>query len=942
MKLRRLPISLLTGWLLAAMAVTPADAARLKEEDTIKSLESKDVQLRPGKAILGSSDLARESYRAFLDLVSDDPELRAEAMRRLGDLELEATEAEQLAENIDTLDDTGFNNAVGLYQQLLEAYPDYRRNDTVLYQLARAYEIGGRTDAALEILDEIVVNYADTLLIDEVQFRRGEMLFLRKRYGEAEVAYQEVVNYGDLSRFYQQSLYKLGWSQFKLASHEQSLTPFIELLDRKVGDIEIESGEQRLQELKRADRELVEDTFRVLSISFSYLDGADSIRSFLASRGHPHYSFVIYQNLGDLYLEKERFQDAAQAYESFVAFDPYHVKAPLLQVEVIEAYRQGGFPSLVLEGKKDFVGRYGMDGDFWIRNPRHENTEVAAHLKANLTDLAKYYHAAAQKGARKSDYQEAANWYRKYLAYFPGETDSANTNFLLAEVLFESEDFAAATVEYQRTAYDYVAHDKSAEAGYATILAYREHEKLLEGAAKDEWHAQYLDSGLKFADTYPEHPQSGAVLTTVAEDLFQQDQFDLAIAVGQAVIAKQPPVSAALARTAWTVVAHAQFELANFAAAETAYYSLRVATRADDAQAAQEIKDRIASSIYKQGEQARDAGDLETAVTHFTRLGIAVPDADIRATAEYDAAAALINLQAWDRASGVLEKFRRDYPDSEFADDITQKLAVSYLESGMAAQAAAEFERIADAESSSAEMRREALWKASELYQQTGTLGSEQRVLRNIIVRYPNPLTESIEARFRLLEIARVVGNEEQRIALLEELVNVDATAGTQRTDRTRFLAAKATLELADPVRRRFAVVRLTQPLASSLKLKKSLMEEVIAAYTGAANYGVAEVTTAATFRLGEVYEQFSSDLLASDRPADLSADALEQYEILLEEQVFPFEEKAIDLYKANANRAPDGVYDEWVQKSFERLAGLMPARYAKKERSENVVTALF
>ena len=119
-------------------------------------------------------------------------------------------------------------------------------------------------------------------------------------------------------------------------------------------------------------------------------------------------------------------------------------------------------------------------------------------------------------------------------------------------------------------------------------------------------------------------------------------------------------------------------------------------------------------------------------------------------------------------------------------------------------------------------------------------------------------------------------------------------------------------------------------------------MEEVIAAYTDAANYGVAEVTTAATFRLGEVYEQFSADLLDSDRPTNLNADALDQYEILLEEQVFPFEEKAIDLYKANTNRAVDGVYDEWVQKSFERLAGLMPARYAKQERSENVVTALF
>ncbi|MCH9696087.1 MAG: tetratricopeptide repeat protein [Gammaproteobacteria bacterium] len=933
---------LLTVMLLSCTLAVPAHAAREKEAATIKSLEDKEVKVRPGKVILDSSDLARDNYRAFLDLVSDDPELRAEAMRRLGDLELEATEADQLVDNIESLDNVGFDNAVTLYQQLLESYPDYRRNDTVLYQLARAYETGGRTDDSLEILDELVAKFPDTLLIDEVQFRRGEMLFLRKRYNEAELAYQVVVQYGEESRFYEQSLYKLGWSQFKLAWHEESLEPFFTLLDRKIGDIEIKEGDERLTSLKRAERELVEDTFRVLSISFSYIDGANSIDSFLAGRNNPHYSYVIYRNLGDLYLEQQRFQDAAETYEAFVVHDQFHPKAPLLQVEVIEAYKQGGFPSLVLEGKKDFVVRYGMDGEFWVRNPREENTEVAAHLKANLTDLAQYYHAEAQKDGEKSDYQEAANWYRKYLAYFPGEADSANTNFLLAEILFESEDFGAATEEYERTAYDYPAHDKSAEAGYAAILAYREHELTLQGSLKDEWHARYLDSGLKFADMYPQHPESGAVLTTVAEDLFEQNQFDLAIGVGQAVVAKQPPVKPELARTAWTVIAHSQFDLSNFEAAEAAYFSLRSFTPADDVAANQEIKDRIASSIYKQGEMARDMGDLELAVSNFTRLGQVVPDSDIRATAEYDAAAALINMQAWDRASGVLEKFRTDYPDSEFADDVTQKLAVTYLESGQGAEAAAEFERIADADSSSDDVRREALWKASELYKDSASIGSEQRVLNNILARYPNPLVESIEARFRLLEIARQQGDEAEVLTRLNELVRVDATAGAQRSDRTRFLAAKASLELAEPVRRRFEVVKLTQPLADSLKLKKDLMEDVIESYTGAAEYGVAEVTTAATFRLGEVYEQFSADLMESDRPTNLEADALEQYEILLEEQAFPFEEKAIDLYTANTGRAPDGVYDEWVRKSFERLARLMPARYAKEERSEDVVTTLY
>ncbi len=925
-------------------AATPADARKkVKKRDTIGSLEGQSVEIRPGNVIVNSSDLARDNYRAFLDLVSDDPILRAEAMRRLGDLELEVTEAEQLSENIDALGMETFSNAVDLYRQLLEAYPDYRRNDTVLYQLARAYEAGGLTDEALVTLNELVGRYPDTLLIDEVQFRRGEMLFLRKQYNDAEIAYSAVVDYGDASRFYEQSLYKLGWSQFKLAWHEDSLEPFFELLDRKVGDFEFKDGDDRLEGLSRAEQELVEDTFRVLSISFSYMDGANSIDEFLERRGNPIYSYIIYMNLGDLYLSKERYVDAAGAYEAFVNHDPLHPKAPLLQVEVIEAYEQGGFPSLVLDGKKGFVERYGMDGEFWVRNPPGENEAVVAHLKANLSDLAEYYHAQAQAGGGKADYQQAAQWYRKYLAFFPEEPDSANTNFLLAEILFESEDYLAATDEYERTAYAYPLHERAAEAGYAALLAYAEHEKTFsDEEARKEWHRRYLDSGLRFANTYPEHPESGAVLTTVAEDLFADGQFDLAVAVGQAVVGKQPPVDPPLLRTAWTVVAHSQFDLSNFAEAEQAYYRLRSFTPADDGEANADIKDRIASSIYKQGEQARDAGDLETAVTHFTRLGQAVPDSDIRATAEYDAAAALINMQAWDRASGVLEQFRIDYPDSEYADDITQKLAVSYMETGDSAKAASEFERIADDPDSGEDVQREALWKAADLYKSSATASSEQRVLDTIVQRFPRPVSESIEARYRLLELAEASGDYNVRMTRLRDIVNADAMAGAERSERTRFLAAKASIELAEPVRQQFEVFKLTQPLADSMKVKRKLMQDTIDAYTSAADYGVAEVTTAATFRLAQVYETFGADLMGSERPGNLDEVALEQYELLLEEQVYPFEEKAIDLYKANTDRTLDGVYDEWVQQSFDRLAGLMPARYAKMERSEDVVTALY
>jgi TolA-binding protein len=939
-------ISRAAAWIFviaSALAIAmPAAADKVKKRDTIESLEDKTVEIRPGRIIVDSSDKARDNYRAFLDLVSNDPELRAEAMRRLGDLELEATEAEQLVENVGAVEFDAYDNAVGLFHALLESYPDYGRNDSVLYQLARAYEVAGKTDDALRVLNELVADYPDTPLIDEIQFRRGEMLFLRKDYDEAEAAYSSVVDYGESSRFYEQSLYKLGWSQFKLAWHEDSLNPFFVLLDRKISGVELKEGDDRFENLSRAERELVEDTFRVLSVSFSYMQGAESISQFMDAHGYPEYSYVVYMNLGDLYLEKERYVDAAESYEAFVAQDPDHPKSPILQVEVIEAYKLGGFPTLVLEGKKGFVERYGMDSPFWQRNLREENAAVEAHLKDNLSDLAQFYHAEAQSKKTPADYQEAAKWYRKYLAFFPGEADSANTNFLLAEILFESLDYRAATEEYERTAYDYPLHEHSAEAAYATVLSYREHEATLTGDAKDAWHQRYLDNGLRFGDTFPAHPESAAVLTTIAEDLFEQNEFDLAIAVSQTVTGKTPPVEPALARTSWTVIAHSQFDLGNFAEAELAYYSLRALTPPDDPAARQEIKDRVASSIYKQGEQARDAGDLETAVTHFRRLGEAVPDSDIRATAEYDAAAALIAMGAWDRASSVLEDFRRDYPDSEFAADVTQKLAVTYLESGQSAQAAGEFVRIANAPGSTDEVRREALWQASDLYKKSSQVALEKGVLEDIVARYPNPISESIEARFRLLKIAEDSGNNAQRTQIQKDLVRVDATAGAQRTDRTRFLAARASLELAEPVRRSFMVMKVTQPLAESLALKKSLMEDVLKVYGDAAAYGVAEVTTAATFRLGEVYRQFSKDLMDSERPAGLDELALEQYELLLEEQTFPFEEKAIELFETNAARAADGVWDEWVQRSFTELASLMPARYAKLERSENVVSAIY
>ncbi len=161
---------------------------------TIQDLNGREVQVDTAAPIDGSEAKAMESYRAFLDLASDDPVLKAEAMRRLADLQLDTADAEQLQANVQSLGVVG--STIEMYKKLLQTYPNYPKNDLVLYQLARAYEADGRIDDSLATLDRLIAKYPRTTHLEEAQFRRGETLFVMKRYRDAERAYAHVLEKG--------------------------------------------------------------------------------------------------------------------------------------------------------------------------------------------------------------------------------------------------------------------------------------------------------------------------------------------------------------------------------------------------------------------------------------------------------------------------------------------------------------------------------------------------------------------------------------------------------------------------------------------------------------------------------------------------------------------------------------------------------------------------
>ena len=752
-------------------------------------------------------------------------------------------------------------------------------------------------------------------------------------YRGAEQAYLSVTRAGATTPFYRQALYKLGWCYFKQGLFGEGLDAFITLLDDQ-----LPADGTNIDTLDRAQRELLADTLRVVSLSFSYEAGPDTVAEYFSRKGGRHYEDAVYNSLGSLYLQKERYNDAAQTFNTFVEANPWHRESPAFQMRVIETYDRGGFPTRVLQGKKDFVERYHLQSDYWQHHDPQQSEAVLGYLRETLTGLARHYHAAAQRGHKSADIDAAAHWYRTYIASFADDETTPGMHFLLAELLFDAQRYEEAAIAYRTTAYDYPAHAQAADAGFAAVLAADRVESQLQGDARQIWHRQSIEHSLRFAITFPAHGQASAVLIRSSEQLLALGELQRAGKVAQHAIDTNA-TSPDQQRVAWTVLAHARFDLHDYLQAEQAYqHVLQLSDAGSEDITA--LNEKLAAAIYKQGEAARDAGDQQAAVGHFLRVRTTTPTAAIVATAEYDAAAGLLQLQDYAGAVTVLERFRASYPDHPQQTEVSRRLATAHLAQAAPLQAAIEFERIGKTDGE-ATLRREALWQAAELYTKAGEPERAVQTYRDYIDAFPQPLEVAVEARHRIARHYRHAGNAAQHQQWLQAIIDAHARAGESRTGRTRYLAAQASLSLAETAYARYSAVQLTLPLKQSLNRKRQHMQQALAASAKAADYQVAAVSTAATFLSAAIYSRLSEALLTSERPANLDGEALMQYDILLEEQAYPFEEKAIELHETNVARMEDGVYDAWVAKSLAQLAALLPARYGKQERGADYVATL-
>lgn len=866
-------------------------------------------------------------YRSVLEH-QDDALVRTQILHRLADIEMLASE-DRLAGAIDS--HRLFDPAISAYEKLLHENPDYERRDTILYQLSKAYDLRGDAQLSMATLERLKAGAPDSPYLAEASFRLAERNFANANYPAAEAVYEQVTQFGAETPFYTRSLYMLGWSLFKQSRYYDAVAPFTASLDAVLHEgIDV-------AELPRSQREITEDSLRVLALAFSNLNGTQTIVEVYSELGVRPYQPQLYEALGGLYLSQDRFRDSAQVYQDFLAHHPDTPLAHDFQLRVIAAFEAGGFPALILAAKQDYVAKFAVDSDYWQSSQALARESMEPTLRRFLEELASHFHALAQaaNGATitnnkhqsaqeaSAHYSLAAQYYREFIASFPTDPAVPEKMFLLAQSLLEAGEHPQAISAYEAMAYTYPKHAQAAEAAYRGILAHTERD-VSEAA---------IAAKLRFANTFVEDERAVVVLGDAARQLFSEGQYEAAIAAANELLARN--ADSALKLAALLVTGHSHFALDRFERAETAYLQALPLIPTDDSRYG-DTRQRIAATLYRQAELRVGDEENSEAAALFERAMDAAPRSDIAVSALYDAATAHFNAGDLGSANALYLQFRERYPEHALSVGIGPLLVRNYEQLEDWERAAAELDTIAG-DATDPEQGRQALIVAAQYYDKVGAAGPAISRYRRYAHEWPSPMAPRLEAMHRLTQLyggqAKEFTNKDKVDFWMRKLEAVHAEAGSEQTPRSAYLAAYACTHSADGVFSEFRNLPLKQPIKKSLTRKRQVMQNVLQAYSRCSSYAIEQFTTLSNLRIGLTYQALSEALMDSERPGSLDALALEQYEMMLEEQAYPFEDKAIAVLESNVKLCwKSGVYDDSVKASFAALAALLPARYAKQE----------
>lgn len=703
-----------------------------------------------------------------------------------------------------------YTRAIEVYDLVIDNFPNSDLIDDCYYNKAFLLSKMGEEEQSALWFQKVIDEYPESEYAPEAYMNLAERFFAPDpddsktetvvKLNKAIQLYKNVLQYKDSPR-YDEALYKLGWSYYRLAGENPDYyTDAIVYFTSVVKDIRKFRKLDRTGEVVRADVEPEALEF----IAASFIDqqyaknGVQNARSFVEKLGLPEYGIDIMENLGDRYAKIARWDEAINAYNALLDMYPTYEFAPGIQKKIADAYVAANNPPAAYAERKKLFENYGPHSSWYKQLESSDKPNVVEALdeavriteEALRTNIA-YLYAIAEKAEQDSAgsnlarqaYQEFVDLCQDYLQNYPTDENAYDINWSMAFVMdTKLGQLEKAFAEYIKVSNDYLetSHQEDAAINAITVadslvklsraiqtMNEANDEQLVDRQVQDlspeeKMLAEAYDNYIKL---FPESPRTPEILAAAGQLYYAHKKYALARKYYKTMVTKFPESQQ---KTIGLVsLMNSYFFLGQYRDAEIV--ARKIIETPDIPESQIELaKSRIGESIFKNAERLEQNNDYLAAAKEYRRVYedaktyvAFVDNALFRSARNFE------KVNEWQKAIETYNILIAEYPESKHLLAALGNIAADYKEIGDFAKVAETNERIFQTFPGTPEAEI-ALYNASLFYAKAEAWADAIRSNNLYIQTYPgNP--ESKELLFENAKYYLKLGDLDSANRIYEE-----------------------------------------------------------------------------------------------------------------------------------------------------------------------------
>ena len=597
-----------------------------------------------------------------------------------------------------------FVRSLDIYQRIIDEFSGSKLIDDAVYNKAFLYEEMGRYKEANQIYLHLIEAFPESPYVPESYMRLGEYYFNPpvNDIHKAIENYKHVLDYKNSPR-YDEALYKIGWSFYRLSEYPKSISYFTTLV------AEMELVKKHDPDAFRKRVNLADEAREYIAISFLDFGGAEKAVQYLEGIGSPLWGGDVLEKLGDVYLyEKEEYGKAVDTYNRYLEYMPFSSSAPGVQQKIITCYQILEQDDDLFFARQKLFLQYKPSSSWWQKVDDAAAREQALVLSEKA--IRANFNSMIRKAETKSDselFSEAVSLGQTYLDEFPENIQAYYVRWNVALVLdtrlgrFKDalQEYLTISLVYNSAKYDSYAREKGLSTykdaaenaivvadslvqqerralGYQVTIEADSTEKTAEPLSPAEsWQAMAFDNYLKL---FPFEEDTPKVLANAGALYYTHNQFSEALKYFKTLV-KYFPKSDELHKVQFSIM-ESYFGKKDYISAEVLAKRMLDQNIPDSMKV--QVEKRLGESIFLKAQALSQVGQKKEAADEFYRMALETPKIQFADRALFNAGKEFDAVGNFDSAVRAYELLRVSYADSPFMKAALNNLAIDYGQIG--------------------------------------------------------------------------------------------------------------------------------------------------------------------------------------------------------------------------------------------------------------------